>query len=314
MKRSESARRLIASGLLVLCAAMAGAQAPDDEDVDVLAAARARGSIEIAVYADFPPYSSGKSAADAHGIDVDIAKAIAQKLGLKLKLRMVAAGESVTDDLRNHVWKGHYLGGGVADLMLHVGYDPVFAAREKNVEFFEPYFHDVVALAYLPGRIKNVESPLALTEHKIAVEGDTISDHLMSSAYGGALRNSAVREQSLEEAVAAFKSGETDGVMGPQGELQGLLAEQPVPGVLFHTEAPVGQMRTAWDVGVAVKSSRSTGLRDAVASILDTLKEDGSMQRVFAAHGVKYVDAAPAAAGKEPAARQVETITTQGES
>jgi ABC-type amino acid transport substrate-binding protein len=114
--------------------------------------------------------------------------------------------------------------------------------------------------------------------------------------------------------VAAFKSGETDGVMGPQGELQGLLAEQPVPGVLFHTEAPVGQMRTAWDVGVAVRSSRSTGLRDAVASILDALKHDGSLQKVFAAHGVKYVDAAAAVAGKEPSAMRVETITTQGES
>ena len=110
----------------------------------------------------------------------------------------------MTDDLRNHVWKGHYLGGGVADVMLHVGYDPAFAEREKNVLLFEPYFHETVALAYLPSRIKNADSPISLTEHKIAVEGDTISDHIMSSAYGGALRNSAVREQSLEDAVAAW--------------------------------------------------------------------------------------------------------------
>jgi len=305
MKSSDAARNLTVAGLLLLSGAIAGvgtAWADDDsESADSLAAPRARGTIEIAVYADFPPYSYGKTPADAKGIDVDIARAIAEKLGLKLKLRMVSAGESVTDDLRNHIWKGHYLGGGVADLMLHVGYDSAFAEREKNVFLFEPYFHDVVALAYMPNRIKNVESPIALTEHRIAVEGDTISDRIMSSDHGGALRNSTVREQSLEEAVAAFKAGDVDGVMGPEGELQGLLAQQHVAGAVFHVQQPVGQLRTAWDVGVAVKNTASTSLRDAVENILDTLKGDGSMQRMFAAYGVKYLDASSATAGRQVA-------------
>jgi polar amino acid transport system substrate-binding protein len=304
MKSNDAVRILAMAGLLLLSGAIgwAGTARADDADsADSLAAVRARGTIEIAVYADFPPYSYGKTPADAKGIDVDIAHAIAEKLGLKLKLRMISAGESVSDDLRNHVWKGHYLGGGVADVMLHVGYDGAFAEREKNVFLFEPYFHDVVALAYLPNRIKNVESPLALTEHRIAVEGDTISDHIMSSAYGGALRNSAVREQSLEMAVAAFKAGDVDGVMGPEAELQGLLAGQRVAGVVFHVQEPVGQMRTAWDIGVAVKNTASTALRDAVENILDTLKGEGSMQRMFAAYGVKYLDASSATAGRRVA-------------
>lgn len=301
MKSSDAARNLLVAWLL-LCGAFTGcglARADQDPDADPLAAVRARGAVEIAVYADFPPYSYGKTAADARGIDVDIAHAIADKLGLKLKLRLVSAGESVTDDLRNHVWKGHYLGGGVADVMLHVGYDGVFAERERNVFLFEPYFHDVVVLAYLPNRIKNVASPIALTEHKIAVEGDTISDKILSAGYGGALRNSAVREQSLEEAVAAFKAGDVDGVMGPLGELQGLLTRDRVDGVLFHEQEPVGQFRTAWDIGVAVKNTPSTSLRDTVENILDTLKRDGSMQRMFAAYGVKYLDASSVAAGRQ---------------
>jgi len=296
MKSSDAARILTAAAVVFFGSARAGAD--DGDTADPLAAVRARGSIEIAVYADFPPYSSGASAATAEGIDVDIARAIAQKLGLPLKLRLISAGESVSDDLRNHLWKGHYMGYGVADVMLHVGYDGEFARREKNVLLFEPYFHDTVALAYRPDRIKNVESPIALTEHKIAVEGDTISDHLMSSAYGGALRNSAVREQSLEEAVGAFKAGEVDGVMGPEGELQGLLAAHNMTGVAFHQQQPVGQMRTSWDIGVAVKDEGATTLKDAVAAIVDTLKADGSMKKMFAAHGVTYLDASSVVAGK----------------
>jgi hypothetical protein len=55
--------------------------------------------------------------------------------------------------------------------------------------------------------------------------------------------------------------------------------------------------RPAWDIGVAVKNTASTALRDAVENILDTLKRDGSMLRMFAAYGVKYLDASSATAG-----------------
>ena len=98
----------------------------------------------IAVYRDFPPYSFGRRPPRPAESTSTLHRQ-SPKPGCKLKLRLISAGESVTDDLRNHVWKGHYLGGGVADLMLHVGYDPAFAEREKNALLFEPYFHETVA-------------------------------------------------------------------------------------------------------------------------------------------------------------------------
>lgn len=275
----------------------ASANSDDADTVDGLAAVHERGVLEVALYADFPPYSSG-TPADAKGIDVDIARAIAQKLGVKLRLRLIPAGESVTDDLRNHIWKGHYLGGGVADVMLHVGYDPVYAQREKNAVLFAPYFHETVVIAYKPEKIKNIESPIALTEHKIAVEGDTISDHILSSAYGGALRNSAMREQSLQEAVEAYKSGEADAIMGPIGEVEGLLTAQHVTDVAYHTQQAIGMMRTAWDIAVAVKDTGSPALRDAVAKAIGSLKDDGSIKTIFANYGVQYTDAATSGSAK----------------
>jgi hypothetical protein len=57
-------------------------------------------------------------------------------------------------------------------------------------------------------------------------------------------------------------------------------------------------MRTAWDICVAVKDEGSLNLRDAVANILDTLKTDGSMKKLFAARGVTSLDALSAVAGK----------------
>jgi ABC-type amino acid transport substrate-binding protein len=296
MNKNRCVRCVCLAGVLLL--GFARAWCDETQGSDALADLRQRGTIEIAVYAQFPPYSYGTSAGTAKGIDVELARAIAQSLGLNLKLRMISAGESVRDDLRNHIWKGHYLGGGVADVMLHVGYDPVFASQEKDVVLFAPYFHESVVLAYKPGRIAHPESPLALTGHAIGVAGDTISDHIVSSAYGGALRATAVREPSLQEAVKAFKAGEVDGVMGPQGELQGLCAEQGVSDARFHPQERVGQMRTAWDVGVAVKNGGGASLSDAIGKTLADLKADGSLEKIFAAYGVKYVDAADLAADR----------------
>ena len=63
------------------------------ESTDALTRIRQQGILEVAVYSEFPPFSSGDSAAAAAGIDVDLARAIASRLGVRLKLRMVSAGD-----------------------------------------------------------------------------------------------------------------------------------------------------------------------------------------------------------------------------
>ena len=66
---------------------------------DDMAAIRQRGRLRIAVYNDFPPYamSGGK------GIDADIGRAIAEKLGLTPEIVGFNADEDMNDDLRNMV-------------------------------------------------------------------------------------------------------------------------------------------------------------------------------------------------------------------
>ena len=47
-----------------------------------------------------------------------IAGALARSLGLALSLLPFNADENMNDDLRNMVWKGHYMGYGPADMMI----------------------------------------------------------------------------------------------------------------------------------------------------------------------------------------------------
>ncbi len=77
--------------------------------------------ITVAIYRDYPPFSYQQDGI-AHGIDIDIARHIAKEMDVELRLRWMTADENVEDDLRNNLWKGHYLKRTVADLMLRVPY------------------------------------------------------------------------------------------------------------------------------------------------------------------------------------------------
>tara|TARA_R110000787_G_scaffold58117_9_gene132441 strand:+ start:1228 stop:2142 length:915 start_codon:yes stop_codon:yes gene_type:complete len=246
------------------------------------------GTLQVALYDAFPPYSSKRAGRPA-GIDVDIAQALATELGLNLKLRLFAADENMGDDLRNNLWKGHYLGGGVADVMMHVPADPEFAAKEDKVVFFGPYFREAVAVAHDTQKIESVETPLVLSGHKVGVEVDSISDYYLSGAFNGRLRTAAVRFPTARDAVKAFAAGEVDAVMAPRGELQGLIKEVGLQDLAYDEQELVGMFRTAWDLGMAVKRHADDSLLDAVESAMVKLRERGTLADIFKRHGVAYV-------------------------
>ena len=141
--------------LLLLAAAPVGAQVNHASYDDIVE----RGWLEIAVYEDFPPFSY-RDGAELKGVDVEPGRLIAEGLGVRAVFREQAADETVDDDLRNTIWKGHYLGGGVADLMMHVPYDREFALRNGQV---------VSAANYLPLSTAEELPPEWGTRHRAAM-------------------------------------------------------------------------------------------------------------------------------------------------
>jgi len=280
--------------LPALCAAallLCGTAAAEDR----LQQLRETGVLEVAVYRDFPPYSYPGSDGSYTGVDVDLAAALAQRLGLRLKLRPFLADENMDDDLRNQVWKGHYLGGGVADLMLHVGLDPAYAERQDKVSLFNAYQHETLAVIYRPRRGPPIDSPLALADRRIGVEVDTIGDYYLSGAFNGRLRTAAVRKLSVSEAIAAYLKGEVDAVMAPRSQLQGALHRAGIKAEEFEINEFAGSFRTSWDVGMAVKAGNPE-LEQALRAALDELRSEGRLQALFAAHGVEQaLPSSPAA-------------------
>jgi hypothetical protein len=113
-----SRRRLLRAGLLLGAGIGTGFDAGAAEPAPEAPLTREAGILKVAVYNELAPFSD-----KGQGIDADLGAALAAKLGLKLGLLPFNAGDDVNDDLRNMVWKGHYLGYGPADVMLHVPVD-----------------------------------------------------------------------------------------------------------------------------------------------------------------------------------------------
>jgi polar amino acid transport system substrate-binding protein len=137
--------------------------------------------IVIAVYNDFRPFSYAENGKEK-GIDVDLAHVIAKQLGVKLRLRWMTADETVDDDLRNNIWKGHFLNRTVADLMLRVPYDKDYSLLRddigelvhQHVHMFAPFHAESWQVVYDSKKIESVETMAVFQYHDIGVEVDSI--------------------------------------------------------------------------------------------------------------------------------------------
>jgi ABC-type amino acid transport substrate-binding protein len=269
-------RSLIAALLATLTLSLT---APASAELADLEKIRARGTLSVAVYDDFPPYS-GKQG----GIDHDVAEAIAKKLGLKLSLLPFPAGEDIGDDLRNMVWKGHYLGFGPADVMLHVPVDRSVMQKNDKVEIFAPYYRDTVQLVRNRKAIPDLNGIESLEGKKLGAEKVSISAMVLLGE--ASLRDNVTIFASGIEALDKLKAGELDAVVATRAEIEASIRGDAKFEV---TDAPFQRLpRKGWVIGMAVKKE-STELARALQQAVNELFDSGDMAALFNKHGVRSI-------------------------
>jgi ABC-type amino acid transport substrate-binding protein len=277
-------------GLLLGAAATAGlALLPALAEAAPLAKVKALGVLRVAVYKDNRPWS-WTEAGKVHGIDADLARAIADKLGVRVDLAEIAADESVDDDLRNAVWKGGLLGFMPADLMLHIPFDRTFASRNDQVAIIAPYYRESFQFACAPGALDCEAPPTQWRGKRLAAELDSIPDFYLIGAFGGILAKDVTHYMSGAEAVAAVTGGKADAVLASRAQIEaGLSAAGGHP--LDRRKMPLPAFTSpGWDIGMAVKENSRT-LGDAVEEIMAAMATSGELKAIFAAHGVTYAPA-----------------------
>jgi polar amino acid transport system substrate-binding protein len=253
---------------------------PAAEETPALPKIRQRGSLVVGVYNELPPFH-----ANGKGIDVELAKALAKQLKLELSLLPFNAGENMGDDLRSMVWKGHYLGFGPADVLLHVPVDRPLMADNPKVEIFAPYFREQLMVARKLDEVPKLESLKDFGARRIAVAGQSLAGWLTIGADGGAYKDQLITKwDDGVQAARALLRGEVAGAAGMASELESVLAGDARFAIV---PLPVPRMREGWAVGMSVKRE-STDLARELQAAINTLSGNGELSNIFATQKVSW--------------------------
>ncbi len=248
------------------------------------------GVLRVALYRDNAPFSEDAGGSPS-GIDVELARRIAAKLGVKADVRIVEASENVDGDFRLNLWRGDLAGSRLADLMLNVPSDKMLAVRNEQIVLTAPYAEQRLSIAWRKGSVeggfKDVQD---VQGRKVAVEGVSPVDALLGFANGGIYRDSLQHFRSFGEAAASFIGGEADFLAGSRAAIENAL-HRADPAKTADVEikdlAGTGLVKPRWELCGAVRQD-SRDLAYAVGDAIAALTAEGAMKEIFAAEGTSF--------------------------
>lgn len=221
-------------------------------------------TLVMATNATFPPYES-VSGDDIVGIDVDIANAIAKKLGKKLKIEDVSF-DSIIAGVQNDKYDFGMAGMTVTD------------ERKKNVDFTESYAKAVqVVIVKEDSDIKSIDD--ISSKNKIGVQQGTTGDIYASDTVenGGYGEDAVTKYNSGPDAVQALLSDKVDCVIIDNEPAKAYVAANQGLKILDSSFADE-------EYAICVKKGNSQ-LKDDINKALKELKDDGTIDKIVS----KYI-------------------------
>ena len=207
----------------------------------------------MATNAYFPPYEY-YDGQDVIGIDADIAQAIADKLGLKLKIEDMEFDSIITA-----------VSTGKADLGL-AGMT-VTPDRQKNVDFSDSYATGIQSV--IVKEDSTIAKPDDLKGKKIGVQLSTTGDIYATDEFG---KDSVVQYNKGNDAVMALTQGQIDAV---------IIDNEPAKSyVAANKGLKILDTEYATENYAACISKDNAGLTKAVNKALAELKADGTLQKI----------------------------------
>ncbi len=257
MKKKILSLALIAVCMFGLCACGSGSASGNS---DAAFTTVNKGVLTMATNAYFPPYEY-YDGSEIVGIDAEIAKAVADKLGLTLKIEDMEFDSIITA-----------VSAGKADMGL-AGMT-VTEERKQNVNFSDTYATGVQVVIVPEGSdIKTVDD---LQGKKIGVQLATTGDIYCCDDFG----TENVEEYNKgNDAVMALVSGKIDAVVIDNEPAKNYVAVNPGL-VILDTEYVTEEY-------AAALNKENTALLEAVNGALAELKADGTLDAIIS----KYIPA-----------------------
>ena len=219
-----------------------------------------------------------------------LAQALAKEMGLKLSLLPFDAGEKMDDDLRNMVWRGHYLGYGPADVMMHVPVDKFLMVENRQALIFAPYSREVLVVFHALDRLPSIQSGLDLQDMPLAAERGSGAASTLIGFGGGRLRSQVKMFNSGIDAAHAVLKGEAVAAYVSRAHAETALRASGRPAAAYGlTQLTLpGLADNGWPIGMAVKSSHKQ-LAHALEAALQKVRADGRLLGMFRERGLTLV-------------------------
>ena len=218
------------------------------------------GKLTMATNAAFPPYEMTTDAGEFEGIDVDTAKAIAEKLGLELQIDDMDFDAALLSVQQ-----------GKADIVM-AGVT-VTDERKAVMDFSDSYATGIQSI--IVPNDSEIATPDDLAGKKIGTQRGTTGYIYCSDDFGD--ENVVAYDDGLT-AVQALNNGQVDAVVIDNAPAQEFVAANPGLKVLDTSYA-----EEDYAIGVA----KGSALEDAVNKALEELKADGTLQAIVD----KYINA-----------------------
>ena len=218
------------------------------------------GKLTMATNATFPPYEMTTDSGEIEGIDVDTAKAIAEKLGLELQIDDMDFDAALLSVQQ-----------GKADIVM-AGVT-VTDERKAVMDFSDSYATGIQSI--IVPNDSEIASPDDLAGKKIGTQRGTTGYIYCSDDFGD--ENVVAYDNGLT-AVQALNNGQVDAVVIDDAPAKEYVAANPGLKVLDTSYA---------EEDYAIGMAKGSALEDAVNKALEELKADGTLQSIVD----KYINA-----------------------
>jgi len=212
------------------------------------------GKLTMATNATFPPYEMTTDSGDIEGIDVDTAKAIAEKLGLELQIDDMDFDAALLSVQQ-----------GKADIAM-AGIT-VTDERKAVMAFSDSYATGIQSIIVPEG--SDIASPDDLADKKIGTQRGTTGYIYCTDDFG---EDSVVAYDNGLTAVQALNNGQVDAVVIDNAPAKEYVAANPGLKVLETSYAEE-------DYAIGMNKD-NTALVEAVNAALEELKADGTLQSI----------------------------------
>jgi cystine transport system substrate-binding protein len=255
----SSLKHLLICGLVgAFIATIAPGAVRSARAADLLDTVKQRGTLVVGLEGTYPPFDSKNPAGELVGYDVDVANAVAARLGVKTQF--------VTTE-----WSSIIAGLQAGKFDVIFNQVSITAQRKQAMDFSVPYTYSTAQLIQRKGDTRTFKTLDDLKGHKVGVSLGSNYNDIAKGIVGATVMTYPGAAEELQDLTA----GRVDAVLNDRLVLAYLLKTSPLP---LKLSAAVGEPA---QMGVPFKKGNPK-FAQAIDGALAALQKDGTLTKISA--------------------------------